>query len=625
MGRWCSAMVFAISFSLLSLPVAAQTPITADAAWYQLVRLHDPLLEAPGFFLTGVTQLTDTADAQAELDAFLAAARIANPNQPDEHPRCRFPARADWVHRNAPQEAATWPEQPCPALTEWLTALDTGQVTLVFASDYLNNPSSMFGHTLLRLDARGHNENNRLLSYAVNYAAQTDGGNPVLFAWKGLTGGYPGAFSLLPYYEKVKEYNDWESRDLWEYSLNLNEDEILRLQKTLWDWRFIRPPYLFFTRNCSYELLGLLEQARPGLKLQARFPIYAIPADTLRAVVQEPGLLRQMTWRAASGTWLDASTQRNRSRVNRQALTAAEQGPSPQAPSPDLTATEQAQVLETAHDHLFRQHVSRQADAEAPTRLRQLLIARSQLDAPDQRVVPHAPAVDPTQGHATGRWGLGVVHDQAASRRDALLRFRPAYHDWLDAPGGYRSGARVDFLDVILRVGDRGVTVEEASLVAIDSLAPATALDMPISWSIRVGADRVLTHAAGQRRTVGVVEGGGGLAFPVGERTTCFVQQHGDLRAGNGLTDGWEIGLGLRTGCLGALGSLERTRWMAEWRPLWRTPLDALTHQLRWGLQQPIQRHMALRWEVTHDQRGSGNETERADDTRTQLTWLRYF
>jgi hypothetical protein len=42
---------------------------------------------------------------------------------------------------------------------------------------------------------------------------------------KVLTGQYPGEYSIMPYYRKVKEYGDFESRDLWEYELNLTPEE----------------------------------------------------------------------------------------------------------------------------------------------------------------------------------------------------------------------------------------------------------------------------------------------------------------------------------------------------------------------------------------------------------------
>jgi hypothetical protein len=399
----------AISTFLVSLCLAA--PLQADERYWQKLIRNDQ-------------------SANTQIDTLLTAAQQQDLTTPDAHLRCRFPARYAWLKTQYPEHAQQWPQQPCPALTQWLKDLDSDQATLVFASDYLNNPSSMFGHTLLRLDSRQHSDDVRLLSYAINYSAQTNTSNGLEFAWKGLTGGYPGAFSLLPYYEKVKEYNDWESRDLWEYELNLHEDEVHRLLLVYWEWREFTAPYYFFTRNCSYELLGLLEMARPGLDLQSRFNWHAMPTDTLRAVLQQPELLKRITYRAASGTKLEAAAQRNSRQVNRQALALSQQG----AFTQDLTPLEQAQALEAAYDDLYTRHVNHKADAEAPIRLRQLLTQRSILDVPDQRVEPPVPAVEPSQGHGTGRWSVGAGHDREAF---TTLRFRPAYHDWLDPSGGY--------------------------------------------------------------------------------------------------------------------------------------------------------------------------------------------
>ena len=445
--------------------------------------------------------------AQAELLDNQAAFAIAATD--DNSPACRYPARRAWLAEQRPDWAAQWPTPVCPALKRWLDAIDAQQATLVFASDYLNNPSSMFGHTLLRIDAKTQTDDTRLLAYAVNYAAQTNTSNGLEFAIKGLTGGYPGKFSLLPYYEKVKEYNDWESRDLWEYELDLTPAEVHRLLLTYWDWRDTTAPYYFLSKNCSYALLGLLEMARPGLRLQAQFPAQAIPTDTLRAVLAEPHMLRRMTWRPASGTRRNAAIERNPRAVN-QAVKSLIDLDAPLPASLELAPEQQAQAFETAYDELYARYLARQVPKDiAPPRLRNLLTLRSQVDIPDQRVAPAQPAADPSQGHGTARWGIGAGHDDESM---ALLSYRGAYHDWLDPQAGYREGARIDFLTGTLRINKDGkVGVQDATVVAIDSLAPASVLQQPLSWSLRVGADHVL----GDRRdadshTVAVIEGGAG-------------------------------------------------------------------------------------------------------------------
>ncbi len=549
----------AVCLSAVCVPAFAALEIASDTA---LAIKPDTARLAQDPYWLRLLQNPNPQLAQAELLDNQAAFAIAATD--DNSPACRYPARRAWLAEQRPDWAAQWPTPVCPALKRWLDAIDAQQATLVFASDYLNNPSSMFGHTLLRIDAKTQTDDTRLLAYAVNYAAQTNTSNGLEFAIKGLTGGYPGKFSLLPYYEKVKEYNDWESRDLWEYELDLTPAEVHRLLLTYWDWRDTTAPYYFLSKNCSYALLGLLEMARPGLRLQAQFPAQAIPTDTLRAVLAEPHMLRRMTWRPASGTRRNAAIERNPRAVN-QAVKSLIDLDAPLPASLELAPEQQAQAFETAYDELYARYLARQVPKDiAPPRLRNLLTLRSQVDIPDQRVAPAQPAADPSQGHGTARWGIGAGHDDESM---ALLSYRGAYHDWLDPQAGYREGARIDFLTGTLRINKDGkVGVQDATVVAIDSLAPASVLQQPLSWSLRVGADHVL----GDRRdadshTVAVVEGGAGMSARWGQ-TLCHAQYHNDVRGGQGLGKGWEIGVGARTGCLGALPSVrgQEARWMLD-------------------------------------------------------------
>lgn len=606
------------------------TQIAAQTYWRQLLR--DPHPKSAHYSTTVSTRAGSTRyflashgeqDARAELVSSVNAFSQPWPGASTDNPSCRFPARRQWLTAQLPIQAKNWPVAKCDELDTWLKGLDTGQVTLVFASDYLNNPSSMFGHTLLRLDARTQSDDTRLLAYAINYSAQTNTSNGLEFAWKGLTGGYPGAYSLMPYYEKVKEYNDWESRDLWEYELNLNAAEINTLLLTQWDWRGITAPYYFFSRNCSYELLGLLDMARPGLALQAQFPGSAIPTDTLRSVLAEPGLLKRVTWRSASGTRLQAMLTRNSRDVNLAAL-ALTQTPNSSALE-TLTATEKAQALETAYDDLYLRYVAHEASRQStPPLLRQLLVERSQIPVTDQRVAPQQPAINPENGHDTARWGLGYGHD---SKDFALLHYRPAYHDWLDSSGGYREGARVDFLDLNLRMQPSRIAIDSATLVGIDSLAPANALHQPLSWSVRLGVDQGLSdrrkavNESAQQHPLGVFEGGAGLSARLGNNTNstaiCFAESHSDLRASDSLGRGWEIGTGARVGCTGST-SLLSSRWLVENRSMYRWPSQAWSQELRTSFQLPLTHSQALKIEFQREWREQSLSSFR-------FSWLRYF
>src|SRR5438067_6075104 len=224
------------------------------------------LVDSPGWY----NAPQGKTDPQAELEATLASFYSEVAETPErQNPQCLFIARRHWLDAELHFERGRMPQRDCPRYQEWHGALNAARLTLVFASAYLNNPSSMYGHTLLRIDARDQDERTRLLAYTVNFAASTNETNGITFAIKGLLGGYAGTFSVLPYYIKVREYNDLENRDLWEYELALSPDEVERVLRHAWELLPAYFQYFFFDENCSYHLKALIPVARPELDLTA--------------------------------------------------------------------------------------------------------------------------------------------------------------------------------------------------------------------------------------------------------------------------------------------------------------------------------------------------------------------
>lgn len=176
-------------------------------------------------------------DAEAELLATLASffVPLSAVEIGKEHPQCNFPARFKWLNQQLGFDRTQLEIQKCDRLDRWLTTLDPVGVTLVFASYFMNNPASMFGHTLIRLDSRRAGKDGNLLNYGANYAANPDTENSFMYALKGLTGAFEGRFAIFPYYTKVQEYNNWESRDLWEYELRFTPDQLNMLVLHLWE------------------------------------------------------------------------------------------------------------------------------------------------------------------------------------------------------------------------------------------------------------------------------------------------------------------------------------------------------------------------------------------------------
>jgi len=259
--------------------------------------------DGPDFYNAADGKKNPEAELAATLQTFFTS--MTGLKEEREHPQCIFPARYKWLKRKLSFDPSQLTEQDCPRLEDWLKRLNPKSITLVFSSFYMNNPASMFGHTLLRIDTKRDGLDQKLLNYGVNYAATLDTNNSFLYVFKGLFGLFHGEFSLFPYYTKVQTYSNMESRDLWEYELDFTQDQMDTFLRHLWELGGNYFDYYYFQENCSYHILSLLEVANPELHLTDQFWFHVIPSDTVKALtpyddlisdkIYRPSLLSQMS------------------------------------------------------------------------------------------------------------------------------------------------------------------------------------------------------------------------------------------------------------------------------------------------------------------------------------------
>jgi hypothetical protein len=209
---------------LQALIAQARHKKLADQRLWHLLLHYKPTLfggfeseaDGRGFFFHPHGKVDPHGELEATLGAFFSRTASDDQQAPDwQHPQCRFPARYHWLKAQLALDSGKLPEQPCRRFEAWREALDPGSVSLIFASHYMSNPASMFGHTLLRLNHRQRQGSQSLLDYGINYAAITTTRNGFLYAILGITGGFEGRFASFPYYMKVQEYGNLESRDPW--------------------------------------------------------------------------------------------------------------------------------------------------------------------------------------------------------------------------------------------------------------------------------------------------------------------------------------------------------------------------------------------------------------------------
>jgi hypothetical protein len=433
----------------------------------------------------------------AELDATLRGLFDARPVRDElEDAQCRFPARLAFLAARLGLDPARLPRRRCPRLEEFLGRLQARSATMVFSSYYVNNPSSSFGHTFLRLNKAEEarpGKSFELLDYGVDYSATVDTKNALLYAFKGLFGLFRGVFLHYAYYYKVREYADAESRDLWEYDLDLTPAEVAMLAAHIWELGGTWFQYWYLDENCSYHVLGALEAAAPRFSLLEHVGAVVLPSDTVKALFRNPGLVRSVHYRPSIRTQFMARSAAldARGRALLEALAA-----DPAAPLADVPDLARAAALDAAVDLLDVRFGRELVVGKAPeaARDRQVLLERRSAIRVQSPPLEIAPPIDraPERGHGSFRLGAGG----GFSSRDgglALLDLRIALHDLGDPPIGYPPLAQIEFAPTRLRLAPREgrAEVDETWLVRIVSMNDLSRFDLRPSWRVKAGAATV--------------------------------------------------------------------------------------------------------------------------------------
>lgn len=477
---------------------AVRSRLSQDRYWHLLLHYKSRLLggfesqeDGPDFFLSPNGKTDPEAELIATIRSFFRDPQGLNPVT--EHPQCTFPARYKWLKTRLSFDPGQLIEQPCPRLGEWLRGLEPQGITLIFSSYYMNNPASMFGHTFLRIDRARTGSTQALLDYGVDYAAAVDTNNALLYALKGLFGFFPGRFSIIPYYTKVQEYGNWESRDLWEYELNFTEDQLHYLLLHLWELGGNYFDYLYVQENCSYHILSILEVGNPDLHLTDPFSLYVIPADTVKVVAASPGFVRRRVYRPS------LLSQMNQKRIamsdaESEAFRRLAHDPSwlSSEDSRSLSDRGKARVLDAYLDYRqFRDlRAGRQADAISPE-TRRFQLERSQLPTSDEARSSIEFSAPPELGHDSAR--LGAAGGVDSGDPFAEIRIRPAFHDLLAKDIGYGRDSQILFADLAVRYYDRSSRIRLDRLQVIDVLAltPYDPLFRPLSFHLGLGIDTI--------------------------------------------------------------------------------------------------------------------------------------
>jgi hypothetical protein len=519
---------------------AAQTP--PDAEWLRLVLYksslwggYTSLVPDPNFFFAADGRTNPEAELQATIAAFQSpvtqlhldaevikvsenstGAEVDTSQQ--AHPLCRFPARLEYALRHSPELAAKLPKIQCARLAQFRSRTNVSKVSLVFSSYFMGNPASSFGHTLLRL----HNKkfagtDSELLDTAIGFAAFPTVTNPVLYAFMGLAGLFPGGFSAEPYYRKVRAYNDQEARDLWSYELKLTPQEMERLVNVVWEFGDTFVNYYYFTVNCGTLLMDVLDAAAPRLNVRSRIPFYVIPSDVVRAVSEEPGLVAGRKFRpSVRYQFVQRLNQLSRQEEELFWQVAQSEDPGVLAQQPEAS---RVRVLDAWADYLEYKFAKKlvAGDEKASGLKQKALSARAGLRLPSSSLAGEPTLEAPDLQHPVRRLTVGGGGSNALGAR-VNLQYRFALHGLVDAQPGLPTNTELTFFELSGSFQQAPVfLLEELSFFRVSNLNPWKRYERPFSFRAGLGLFNLpdpdfVNPATGHAISFG---GGYGITIPV--------------------------------------------------------------------------------------------------------------
>ncbi len=249
------------------------------------------LVKNSDFFLSN----TGIHDIKSELIALKKSYYLPEKLQ-NKHPRCLFPDRYFWLSKQIKLKNYTLYPKFCTDLDKWYKDYETKSISVLFVGGYFDNPASVFGHNLIKLNSN----DDELLDLSINFGAKIPKNeNSIFYILKGLFGGYDARFSNKDFYTQDLIYSKNELREIWDYELNLTLDEIVLIKLHLWAMQENKLfDYYFLKENCAYQLASIIDLVI-DMDLPKNKPWY-IPIEFIDKLYDQKNRIKKITYKPSS-------------------------------------------------------------------------------------------------------------------------------------------------------------------------------------------------------------------------------------------------------------------------------------------------------------------------------------
>ena len=496
----CFALLFAsqLCFSQQYTPATIKL-LAHDPTWLKLAHFdkslgsllqYESVIKSEDFFIAPDGKNNPESELLATINAINAPVTKNN-----EHTRCRFPARAQWLDSKLGIDSQFDAKKHCPNYSLWKAENKVGSISIVLASGYLGNPASFYGHTFIKFNTNESTSSQELIKSTLSYGAiETKNDNIAVYVTKALIGGYDAAFRKISFYNQEQTYNENENRDLWEYQLGLSQANVDFVTDHAWEILDKEYVYYFFKENCAFRMVELLE-VLPEIRVTSSIDAYTIP----QAVIQKLGrhtingkpLIKNTFYYPSRQTRLYSKYEAldlSEKDIFKAMVTHGVEAAHPLYAKAEIETKQK--ILDTIIDYysFITDVKEKQTQQRSPNYLKALAM---RFDLP---AVHDDASFTPRHSPEKGRLPSWVqISSYVDGLHGSLIRIRPAYYDQLDSSTAHVKNSALSMFDTQLVVFDNKVKLKKIDIVNIEAANPGlTGLDGDDSkaWKVKFGAEQ---------------------------------------------------------------------------------------------------------------------------------------
>lgn len=499
-------LAFCFAFYIFSFPsIASEQPIidlSKNKQWLKLLHYKGTLfnqshIKSKDFFLSNVDEKSSLNELKATITALYLPIKKSEAH--DKHAQCRFPARLSLIKKEL--DLSVFGELPvleCYQYKKWREQIKSDSISLVFASGYMSNPASMYGHLLLKFSDGDDYKSNDLLDNSLNYGAIVPNNeNPMLYVVRGIFGGYDASFSDQQFFKHKHNYGNVELRDMWEYKLALTTKDISFIIEHLWEILPTNFSYYFIDENCAYHFAKLIELVldEPIINEDSLWVLpNTVTTAVSKATYNNASLLEKVTFIPSTETVLFNYYEQLTSKQKQIAETIINDFSFATEEYKALSNIEKKMIIESLFQYI---NVVKQKDEEYSShkKARRSLI-NERLNLSIGKGIHYREEkiyIAPHLARKPSKFSLGLASIEH-SKIYATAGFRVTYFDDLSSSLGVSEFSNLEMVDIEIITDKTKAKILKVDLIDISSLyLPSTPWTntMASAWSVRAGYEQV--------------------------------------------------------------------------------------------------------------------------------------